>query len=91
MNRQELIDAIAEDTEASKASVARFLDSFIGQVQNTVAGGGEVKLTGFGKFERAKVAARPGRNPLTGEKLVIPEGVRPRFTPGAGFKEVVKG
>lgn len=91
MNRQELIDAIAEDTEASKASVARFLDSFIGQVQTTVAGGGEVKLTGFGKFERAKVAARPGRNPLTGETLVIPEGVRPRFTPGAGFKEVVKG
>lgn len=91
MNRQELIDAIAEDTEASKASVARFLDSFIGHVQTTVAGGGEVKLTGFGKFERAKVASRPGRNPLTGETLVIPEGVRPRFTPGAGFKEVVKG
>lgn len=90
MNRQELIDAIAEDTEASKASVARFLDSFIGQVQTTVASGGEVKLTGFGKFERAKVASRPGRNPLTGEALVIPEGVRPRFTPGAGFKEAVK-
>jgi DNA-binding protein HU-beta len=90
MNRQELIDAIAEDTEASKASVARFLDSFVGKVQATVASGGEVKLTGFGKFERAKVASRAGRNPLTGEALMIPEGVRPRFTPGAGFKEAVK-
>ena len=91
MNRQELIDAIAEDTEASKAAASRFLDSFIGQVQRTVAKGVEVKLTGFGKFERAKVAARPGRNPLTGEPLLIPEGLRPRFTPGAAFKEAVKG
>ena len=90
MNRQDLIDAIAEDTEASKAAVSRFLDSFIGQVQQTVAKGAVVKLTGFGKFERAKVASRPGRNPLTGETLVIPESVRPRFTPGAVFKEAVK-
>lgn len=47
MNRQDLIDAIAEDTEASKAATTRFLDSLITIVQSEVAKGGAVKLTGF--------------------------------------------
>lgn len=90
MNRQELIDAIAEETDASKAAVGRFLHSFVDLVQTTVASGGEVRIAGFGKFERINLAARSGRNPLTGEALVIPAGVRPRFTPGTGFKEAMK-
>ena len=72
MNRQDLIDAIAEDTEASKAATTRFLDSLITIVQNEVAKGGAVKLTGFGTFEKAAVAARTGRNPKTGATLNIP-------------------
>jgi len=71
MNRQDLIDAIAEDTEASKAATTRFLDSLITIVQSEVAKGGAVKLTGFGTFEKAAVAARTGRNPKTGEEIPI--------------------
>lgn len=90
MNRQELIDAIAEDTEASKAATTRFLDAFIDRVQKTVAAGDKVKLTGFGTFEKAEVAARTGRNPKTGEAIPIPRSQRPKFTPGALFKSLVK-
>lgn len=90
MNRAELIEQIATDTEDSKAAVARILDSFISTVQTTVASGSEVKLSGFGKFEKAKVSARKGRNPLTNEPLALPETVRPRFVPGALFKAAVK-
>lgn len=90
MNRQELIERIATDTEDSKAAVGRILDSLIKTVQATVANGGEVKLSGFGKFEKAKVSARNGRNPLTKEPLALPATVRPRFVPGAVFKAAVK-
>jgi len=90
MNRQDLIAQIATDTNASKAAVSRFLDSFIHIVTATVKEGGELKLAGFGKFEKATIAARTGRNPLTREPLTIPETVRPRFTPGAAFKTAVK-
>ena len=48
MNKQELIDAIAADTDATKTAVGRFLDSFIENVQGTVAKGDQVTLTGFG-------------------------------------------
>ena len=90
MNRQDLIDAIAEDTEASKAATTRFLDSLITIVQNEVAKGGAVKLTGFGTFEKAAVAARTGRNPKTGAPIKIPSTHKPKFTPGASFKDLVK-
>lgn len=90
MNRAELIEQIATETDDSKAAVARVLDSFIHTVQATVADGGEVKLSGFGKFEKVKVAARQGRNPLTNQPLELPETVRPRFVPGALFKAAVK-
>ena len=90
MNRQDLIDAIAEDTEASKAATTRFLDSLITIVQNEVAKGGAVKLTGFGTFEKAAVAARTGRNPKTGAPIKIPSTHKPKFTPAATFKDLVK-
>lgn len=90
MNRQDLIDAIAEDTEASKAATTRFLDSLITIVQNEVAKGGAVKLAGFGSFEKAAVAARTGRNPKTGAPIKIPSTHKPKFTPGATFKDLVK-
>lgn len=90
MNRQDLINAIAGDTEASKAATTRFLDSLITIVQNEVAKGGAVKLTGFGTFEKASVAARTGRNPKTGAPIKIPSTHKPKFTPGATFKDLVK-
>ncbi|MBA9847896.1 MULTISPECIES: HU family DNA-binding protein [Burkholderiaceae] len=91
MNKQELIDAIAADTDATKTAVGRFLDSFIENVQGTVAKGDQVTLTGFGTFKRADVAARTGRNPTTGQAMSLPATVKPRFVPGAIFKAKVKG
>lgn len=90
MNRTDLIDAIAQETEESKAAVSRFLDAFVKNVQDAVAKGDGVKLAGFGKFDRVKVAERPGRNPRTGETVTIPKTVRPRFTAGASFKGLVR-
>ncbi len=90
MNRQELIETIAANTEASKAATTRFLDSFITLVQQEVAQGGTVKLTGFGVFEKVAVAARTGRNPRSGDAIKIPATSKPRFTPGTSFKGLVK-
>lgn len=91
MNRQELINAIADDTEESKVATGRFLDSFLKIVQAEVAQGGVVRLTGFGTFEKTTVAGRVGRNPKTGEAMKIDPTSKPKFTPGANFKELVKG
>src|SRR3546814_11867246 len=76
------------DWSSDVCSSDLFLDSLITIVQNEVAKGGAVKLTGFGTFEKAAVAARTGRNPKTGAPIKIPSTHKPKFTPGATFKEI---
>ena len=87
MNRQELIDSIAAQTESSKVATARFVDSFTATVQDAVLQGEKVKLAGFGTFEKVAARARVGRNPKTGQEYTIEATTLPRFTPSEIFKD----
>ena len=73
MNKNELIDAIASGSGLSKADAGRALEAFLGSVTSTLAGGGSVKITGFGTFSVSHRAATTGRNPRTGEKIIVNE------------------
>jgi DNA-binding protein HU-beta len=66
MNRAELIEALAERAELTKAQTARMLDAVLEVITATIAAGEQVALIGFGTFKRALRAAREGRNPATG-------------------------
>ena len=89
MNKAELIEAIAKETELSKAGAARALNAVLDTIVKTVAKKQDVQLIGFGTFKAAKRAARTGKNPRTGEKLKIAAATVPKFTAGAGFKAAV--
>lgn len=89
MNKAQLIDAIAKDTELSKAAAGRALESAIKNIQGTLAKGGEVVITGFGSFKVQKRSARNGRNPQTGATVKIAATKVPRFKAGATFKAAV--
>lgn len=47
---------------------------------------GKVTITGFGTFTAKEVAARAGRNPMTGETINIPKSVRLSFKAGKSTK-----
>ena len=89
MNKAELIEAIAKETELSKAGATRALNAVIDTNVKTVAKKQDVQLIGFGTFKAAKRAARTGKNPRTGEKLKIAAATVPKFTAGAAFKAAV--
>lgn len=91
MNKAELIDAISNQTDLTKAEVGRALDAFVETVISTVANGDGVALTGFGVFKPVHKAAREGRNPATGASIQIPESTAPKFQPGTTFKNRVGG
>ena len=91
MKKSELIDAVATETDISKAAAGRALDAILAAVVKTVAKGDTVTLVGFGTFKSSKRAARTGRNPQTGAELKIAATTVPRFTAGAGFKTAVAG
>ncbi|USN48229.1 MAG: HU family DNA-binding protein [Pseudobdellovibrionaceae bacterium] len=89
MNKAELIEKLAEKTKTTKTQSENILDAAIEIIQSTVASGTEVKLVGFGTFDRSSRRERNGRNPKTGESIVIPASTVPRFRPGKEFKEKV--
>lgn len=90
MNKAQLIEKIAGETNMTKAETERFLDITLENIKKTVKKGDDVKLVGFGTFTKAKRKARTGRNPQTGKAIKIPAAWYPKFRPGAEFKELVK-
>ncbi|MBK7842547.1 MAG: HU family DNA-binding protein [Bdellovibrionales bacterium] len=87
MNKAELIDQLAQKNQISKTQSEEFLNSILEIVQKSVCSGQEVKLVGFGTFDRAMRKSRNGRNPKTGSLMTIPASCVPRFRPGKDFKE----
>ncbi|MBY6203924.1 HU family DNA-binding protein [Halomonas denitrificans] len=90
MNKSELVDAIADNAELSKADAGRALDGMIAAVTKALKKGDTVSLVGFGTFSVKKRAARTGRNPATGETIKIKASKTPSFKAGKGFKDAIK-
>ena len=90
MTKSEFVESIVGDFESKKAA-ADAVDTMLGAITNTLAGGGEINFTGFGKFSVAERGPRQGVNPRTGERITIAGGKVPKFSAGAGLKGKVKG
>ncbi|WP_420173710.1 nucleoid-associated protein HU-beta [Morganella morganii] len=91
MNKSQLVDKIAADANISKAAAGRALDAIIGSVTDSLKGGDDVALVGFGTFTVRKRAARTGRNPQTGKEIKIAAAKVPAFRAGKGLKDAVNG
>ncbi len=90
MNKTDLIGAIAEKADISKAAAARALDATMDAVSDALKGGDTVSLIGFGTFSVSERAARTGRNPRTGKELKIKAAKVPKFKPGKALKDALK-
>jgi DNA-binding protein HU-beta len=89
MNKSELIDAVAQGADISKAAAGKALDAAIEAVVKAVSKGDTVTLVGFGTFKSSKRAARTGRNPQTGKEIKIAASKVPGFKAGKGLKDAV--
>jgi DNA-binding protein HU-beta len=95
MNRRDLVAALAERTDTDKRSADASLQAFIEVITDSVAGGEPVAISGFAKFARRDVPAKPrrlGRNPATGEEIWLapkPASRSVKITPLKGFKDAV--
>ncbi|WP_334177888.1 HU family DNA-binding protein [Pseudoxanthomonas sp.] len=89
MNKTELIDAVADEAEVSKAEAGRAVDAVISSVTKALKKGDTVTLVGFGTFQVRKRAARTGRNPKTGDTIKIKASKNPAFKAGKALKDAV--
>lgn len=89
MNKQQLVDAIAEKSGLSKVDSKKALESFIEVTGSALKSGDRVALVGFGSFSVADRPARTGRNPQSGKEIVIPAKKIVKFKPGSELGDSV--
>tara|TARA_B100000686_G_scaffold289246_1_gene315820 strand:- start:30 stop:302 length:273 start_codon:yes stop_codon:yes gene_type:complete len=89
VNKNDLVAAVSGSAGLSKADAAKAVDSVFDSITNSLKGGGDVRLVGFGTFSVANRKASEGRNPRTGEKIQIPASRQPKFKAGKALKDAV--
>lgn len=90
MNKTELIALVADKTGTTQKQAGEIIDAFVGTIAETLATGEKVVVTGFGTFEVRNRVERTGKNPRTGETIVVPAQKSPAFRAGKLLKDAVK-
>ena len=89
MNKSELVEAVADHADLTRAAAARAVDAVLSNVATALKQGDQVTLVGFGTFEVRSRKARTGRNPQTGEEIEIKASKSPTFKAGKALKDAV--
>jgi DNA-binding protein HU-beta len=91
MNQQDLVDAVATATGASKADAAKVVAAVLEVIRDGLQRGEKVAISGFGVFETAERGPSKGRNLRTGEAIDVPAMTQVKFRPGKPLKDAVQG
>jgi DNA-binding protein HU-beta len=89
MNKAELIEAMADAADISKAAAGRAFEGMVAALTEAMKNGDQVSLVGFGTFTVKERGARTGRNPQTGETIQIRASRTPSFKAGKALKDAV--
>ena len=89
MTKIEFVDAVAKETEWKKKDAEEAINAVVKVITNALVAGEKLSIVGFGTFEVVERAAREGRNPQTGESLMIKACKMPKFKPCKAFKELI--
>ena len=72
MTKADLVDRVCEQVGGfSKKEAADLVDLVFSTMKDALATGERIKISGFGNFEVREKSARPGRNPQTGDEIMI--------------------
>jgi DNA-binding protein HU-beta len=89
VNKQELVHKVTERTGHNQKQVAEIVAALLDTVQDTLAAGGDVQLTGFGAFKTTDKPARSGYSGLAGRVVDTPARTVPVFKAGTALKAAV--
>lgn len=89
MNKADIIRIIAEGTGLTKVETVAVVDGFIASLSYALKKGESVELRGFGTFKVVERKARRGRNPKTGEEILIPRRKMPVFRCSKDFRKYI--
>ena len=73
LTKAQMIDSIYKQVDLPKARSTQVVESLLEIIKKTLEDGEDVLITGFGKFSVKDKRRRRGRNPHTGEDLMLAE------------------
>jgi DNA-binding protein HU-beta len=85
----DLIAVVSETADLPKAKTSEVVDAVFSAIEAALKKEEEVRLVGFGSFVTAKRKATKGRNPRTGQEIIIPASTSVRFKAGKALKDSV--
>ncbi|MCR5332619.1 MAG: HU family DNA-binding protein [Bacilli bacterium] len=89
MNKADLIQAVSVRADVSHLDAETVIDEFLSLIEKAIIKGEEVKLSGFGIFEKKQRKERRGTNPSDGRHIIIPANATVSFRPSKTFKAKV--
>ncbi len=89
MNKAELILEVIERADVSKNDAETVIGEFLALIEEELVKGNEVKLSGFGVFNKKVRKARVGTSPSSHETITIPENATVTFKPSKLLKQKV--
>lgn len=87
MNKSEFVDYMSKTTGFSKTEAEKAINAFTTSTIAAMKAGESIALVGFGTFSISEVAEREGRNPRTGDPILIPARKQPKFSAGKTLKD----
>ena len=71
MTKADIVEQIYEQVGFSKKESAELVEKVFETIKDTLSRGEKVKISGFGNFVVNEKRPRKGRNPQTGEEIII--------------------
>jgi integration host factor subunit beta len=89
MNKKDLISSLAEQNGLSNVESARIVDAFFNAMTDALVRGHRVEVRGLCTFQVKSYKGYQGRNPMTGEPVIVKPKRLPFFKPGTDLKDRV--
>jgi integration host factor subunit alpha len=86
MKKADIARSIHQQAGVSEAEAADLLERVLGLLMSTLQRGEPIIITGFGRFTVRMKQPRKGRNPRTGEVIIVPGRKVVTFRPSALWK-----
>ena len=89
LTKAELADSLCANFELSKTEAKILVDNFFEELCLALEESKSIKLSGFGNFDLKLKNSRPGRNPKTGEEVIISPRTVVTFKAGQKLKDII--
>jgi integration host factor subunit beta len=91
MTKADLIEEVSRVVEVTRKESEVIVETIFDSVVKSLRNREKVEIRGFGSFRTRERKGRVGRNPKSGERVVVPPKTIPFFKPSKELRDVING